>query len=389
MIKKIPFLLLVFSLEFLGSESLFFMQEEGDLFHGDSKVTEDVYINGYYSHSAEIDEFSVSSVLSVDEEGKARLESQFRTVERIGGYPGYYEWLSSETVQIERTSEGEMFLSESAARPVLRQVPRFPDYEVEPGDTWSFPAQEVHILRINGYLFGPYSSTTQVQYEYKENIISEGREVALINLGYNLYLPIRRSGEPVRLITGQSKQQILWNIVEGKPEEKWEDFEFLMFMSDGMTQEFIGQGITTYRKSRELDRPFVAEQLSSQLEDVPGLTVEPNEEGVLLSFREEERIFFEPDSALIRREERYRLERLAESLKAYADRDILITGHTAHYGTIIGREQLSRDRAAAVADLLFPEGRPGPGRLFLRGAGSHEPTGNDKDNRRVEILILD
>jgi outer membrane protein OmpA-like peptidoglycan-associated protein len=48
-----------------------------------------------------------------------------------------------------------------------------------------------------------------------------------------------------------------------------------------------------------------------------------------------------------------------------------------------------------VASFLFPDGRPGPGKLYLRAAGSEEPAASEFSeagraaNRRVEILILD
>lgn len=382
----------IISIAALGAQepvSLKFIQKEGQVLHADSLVSESVYIDGYFSHQAEIDEFSASTVRDVSEDGSAVLDSEFRTVERVGGLPGLLEWISSDTVRIERDSLGNMTVPENAARPVLRNVPRFPDYPVSPGDSWSLPAEEVHILRIRNALYGPYRSSVHVLYKYLDNKIMEGRPFARISIEYSLYLPLRQSGEPVRTISGRSTQELLWDIGYGRPEQKLEDFEFMMMMADGRTQEFIGTGRTTYRFNEIIDRSGAVESLLSELHSLPGVTVKPTDGGVLLSITETDRILFEPDLSVVSDDQRYRLEKLAQSLTAYRDRDILITGHTAGYGTGEGRRNLSRDRAAAVADILFPFGRTGPGRLFLRGAGNSEPLGSDKQNRRVEILILD
>lgn len=384
-------LFMIFLCSALSAEdrSIAFTHLEGQVLHADSLVRETVYIDGYLSHQAEIDEFSVSTVRSVSESGTAVLDSSFRTVERIEGITGILEWISSETVRINRDSTGLMTVENGAARPVLRNVPRFPDYPVQPGDSWSLPAEEVHTFRIGDAIFGPYKGEVQVLYTYTDRIEKDDKTYARISIDYNVYLPIRRNDEPIRLITGRSSQILLWDILLGTPEIKTEDFEFMMLMTDGRTQEFMGNTRTTYRLSETLDRLGAAETLKTELKSVPGIFIEQLDEGVMLSVIETDRILFMPESAVVSEDQRFRLEELAQSLEAYGDRDILISGHTADYGTPEGRRQLSRNRAASVAEILFPEGRKGPGKLFLRGAGNSEPLGTDKENRRVEIIILD
>ena len=366
-----------------------FIHSEGEVLHADSLVDESVYINGYLSHQAEIDEFSVSTVRNVRADGSARLDADFRTVERVDGLPGLFEWVSSESVSLDRDKKGLMAVPLNASRPVLRNVPRFPDYPVNPGDSWSLPAEEVHIFRIRNVLYGPYRGPVQVLYRYLNDELIDERRFARIALEYSIYLPVSGGSQPIRLISGRSRQELLWDIEKGRPELKTEDFEFLMLMSDGRAQEFLGKGRTNYRYTRSIDRPEAVEHLQSELSEVPGLTISTAEEGVLLSLTEKEDILFEPESARISADQKHFLEELARSLEVYGERDILITGHTADYGTVDGRRKLSLERASAVADILFPGGRSGTGRLFLRGAGNTEPLGSDRENRRVEILILD
>ena len=380
---------ITFALWSEDSVNLQYIQIEGQVLHADALVDETVYIDGFFSHSAQVDEFSVSTVREITSLGNAVLDSSFRTVERVDGYPGLLEWISSETVRLERSPLGEMSVPEDAARPVLRNVPVFPDYQVKPGDTWSRPAEEVHVLRIRNALYGPYRGPVQVLYKYLDNNMIDGRIFARISIEYNVYLPVRESGAPIRLVSGRSIQELLWDIDNGRPELKKEDFEFLMMMSDGSTQEFIGSGRTTYRLTDSINRRQAVESLQSELQTVPGVTIQSTEEGILLSIIETDDILFKPESSVVSEDQHFRLEDLRRSLTEYADRDILITGHTADYGSFDGRKALSRDRAAAVADILFPEGRSGQGRLFLRGAGNTEPLSSDQFNRRVEILILD
>ncbi|MDC7235312.1 MAG: OmpA family protein [Spirochaetales bacterium] len=366
-----------------------FHQTEGQVIHADSLVSETVYIDGYLSHQAEIEEFSVSTVRSVNSEGTANLDASFRTVETVEGLPGILEWVSTETVDLLRDDRGSMSIPRDATRPVLRNVPRFPETPVKPGDSWSLAGEEVHVFRIRNSMYGPYRGDVQVLYNYLEDQFIDGKRLALISMDYNIYLPVRTPGEPIRLITGQSSQNLLWDIDGGKPVEKTEDFEFLMLMADGRTQEFTGTTRTAYRVNDTLEKTGAAEILESELGDLPGVSVSKTLDGVMVSVIETDRILFEPESSVVSRDQRYRLEELSETLESYKDRDILVIGHTADYGSFEGRRKLSRDRAAAVADILFPEGRPGPGRLFLRGAGSTDPRGTDVEDRRVEILILD
>ena len=132
-----------------------FYHVPGEVTHADSLVDETVYTNGLLSHHAEIDEFSVSTVRTVDQDGNAIIDSSFRTVERVDALPGALEWISEETVRLQRDALGELSVPPEASRPVLRNVPRFPDYAVKPGDSWSLPAEEVHVFRIGNSIFGP------------------------------------------------------------------------------------------------------------------------------------------------------------------------------------------------------------------------------------------
>ncbi|MDF1567894.1 MAG: OmpA family protein [Spirochaetaceae bacterium] len=372
-----------------------FRHFEGDVLHAEARVDEVVYINGIASHRAVIEETSVSRVMSVDQDGGAVVNATFRTEERIAGLPWANEWISAETVRLERDVLGQMTVPPDAARPVLRSMPLFPEDVVSPGARWTADAAEVHVFRIGDELAGPYRGEVLVSYEYAGDVVDDGRTLARILIDYDLYLPIRGRSEPVRLVSGQSSQELYWDIDAGRPKSKIEDFEFLMMMSDGTVQEFRGSQEVDYRVTGALDRGRAAENLRFRLSEMPGVSVSADEDGVRVVLEAGEAILFGPESSDVTPDQIRRLAGLREAMADYGDRDILITGHTADFGTEEGRRRLSLDRAAAVAEILFPEVRKGNGRLYLRGAGSEEPRSNEQTpagkalNRRVEILILD
>jgi len=93
--------------------------------------------------------------------------------------------------------------------------------------------------------------------------------------------------------------------------------------------------------------------------------------------------------------EREKLEKIAEILKRYPNRDILVSGHTALAGTSEGRMNLSIERAKAVTDFLLSRKVRTADRIVVRGFGAEKPIADNKTeegmrkNRRVEITILE
>jgi outer membrane protein OmpA-like peptidoglycan-associated protein len=104
---------------------------------------------------------------------------------------------------------------------------------------------------------------------------------------------------------------------------------------------------------------------------------------------------FLPDSAILQTSEKKKLDAIAEILKRYPDRDLLITGHTALAGTETGRQKLSEARAAAVGNYLLQNRVRQEDQIVIRGMGAREPIADNRSeegmrqNRRVEITILE
>ncbi len=90
-----------------------------------------------------------------------------------------------------------------------------------------------------------------------------------------------------------------------------------------------------------------------------------------------------------------KIDKIAEILKRYPNRDILISGHTALAGTPEGRQKLSLERARAVAEELISLGARTTTEIMIRGYGATRPAASNATeagrrlNRRVEITILE
>ena len=87
------------------------------------------------------------------------------------------------------------------------------------------------------------------------------------------------------------------------------------------------------------------------------------------------------------------IDKLAEFLRAYPKRNVLIEGHTDNLGNEDFNVKLSQQRADAVRDLLTARGIS-PQRIRTKGYGPRFPVvDNDsaagrQQNRRVEVLVL-
>jgi outer membrane protein OmpA-like peptidoglycan-associated protein len=113
-----------------------------------------------------------------------------------------------------------------------------------------------------------------------------------------------------------------------------------------------------------------------------------------LTRRVEVTVFFDNDSASLRRSSEATLMRLALALRdpILLDQRFLIAGHTSAEGGYDYNVELSQERAAAVRDWLVSYGEISPGRLVAHGFGPdmlrnpRSPT--SPVNRRVEVIAI-
>ena len=120
------------------------------------------------------------------------------------------------------------------------------------------------------------------------------------------------------------------------------------------------------------------------------IDVEETAAGIKLAIRN---LQFKPNSPELEDGETTRLDQIAKVLKTTAAR-LLVEGHTARVGDESNEQELSEERARAVAQALSERGIK-TGRFICKGWGGRKPidtndtTEGRARNRRVEITILD
>ena len=116
----------------LYSETFKFSYELDDRYRILSRVDEHVYINGIYSHRADI--LNKITVHVKDLDGEAGyIDSVFQTSERTSGTTGAYQWATEYKSEFIRDQFGRYKIAPEYFMPVVRDVPVFPDRELQPG----------------------------------------------------------------------------------------------------------------------------------------------------------------------------------------------------------------------------------------------------------------
>lgn len=129
-----------------------------------------------------------------------------------------------------------------------------------------------------------------------------------------------------------------------------------------------------------------AAELRRQMES---LNAKPTERGMVLTLGD---VLFETNEYVIKPGAHNNLDRLADFLKRYEDRDVRIEGHTDSSGDDAYNMQLSERRADAVRQYLVSQGIS-PRRIVATGRGETTPVASNNTaggrqlNRRVEIII--
>ncbi|MCK4540851.1 MAG: OmpA family protein, partial [Spirochaetales bacterium] len=393
----ITLILLLTSFSALGATEFRFTYEKGEQFRILSRVDEEVYINGVFSHRADIlNRISIEVVETKGDSGLIR--ARFLTSERTSGSQNVFEWAQEYESEFWRDSQGYYDIAPEYYMPVVRDVPVFPDKDLSPGDTWVAEGWEVHDFRVNFGITEAYRFPVQVGYEYLGKGELEGKIYDIILVRYAVFhqgFPVASSSglHPIRIV-GKSVQIIYWDHELGRPCFYKEEFDIIIELSSGDSVEYIGKAEAEVIESSRMNRLEIASEIQSAIEEkgVEDTQVNITEEGITLVL---ENIQFPPDSAWLPPVEQRKLEKIAQILKNYPGRDILIVGHTALAGTEEGRKTLSIERAKAVGEYLLSAGARQPEELIIQGVGATQPVAANtteegkRQNRRVEITILE
>jgi len=368
-----------------------------------SVVNQSVFINRELSHTAETLNKIAIEVTGVND-GRGQHKATFQSSERIihdsqlkrQNEPTVFNWLREYDSVFERDKRGYLTIDPIYYMPVVRNVPVFPAKDLKVGEKWYADAHEVHDFRDAFGIEQPYKIPFRAFYEYVGEREWKGKNYPAFSVNYNIESrpsPVRGRIYPVR-ISGTFKQNVFWNRAEGQERAYNEEFRITFEMSNRMIIEFRGTAEAEYVESEDMNREKLAAEIAEEIKrlQIPEVSVREVEEGVSISLDD---IRFQADLDKMLPGEERKLERIAEILKRYGDRDIVVSGHTALAGTADERMRLSQQRAKVVADYLLSKNVRAADRMIIRGYGALRPVADNnteegmRKNRRVEITILE
>ena len=149
----------------LVSEEFKFVFVKGDKFRVLSRVYEDVYINKRYNNSAEILNRIAFEVKDTRTDGAGLLGGNFVTSVRYNNSTVYVSDGIYES-QYWQSAKGIYEIAPQYYMPIVRNVPTFPNKNIEPGDTWTAPGEERHDFRKDFGIPEPYVIPFEVRYKY-------------------------------------------------------------------------------------------------------------------------------------------------------------------------------------------------------------------------------
>lgn len=124
--------------------------------------------------------------------------------------------------------------------------------------------------------------------------------------------------------------------------------------------------------------------------ELASLKAQHTDRGLVLTVGD---VLFAPGKAEVGPGAQRSIDKLAEFLRAYPKRNVLIEGHTDNLGNEDFNVKLSQQRADSVRDLLIARG-VSPQRIRTKGYGpkfpvvDNESAAGRQQNRRVEVLVL-
>ena len=392
-----------------------FKQKKGDAVSHVATVEEEAYINGRLNNRTQFINRTSTTVESVDKNGTALLSTHYMTTQNnfINSTGKTLSWGEEDSVKIYLDKNGQLHDSDNDYLPTVQSVPSFSDKRVKIGDSWTSQGLEVHdcreLFNMEGPIEVPFTATytytgddeidgktlrvIEVEYKFFQDAGEAGDAGSLGQDWYDSYLYGTSSGSTYAGTQGQAVQKIWWDNDRGELDHYIE--EFVIYMYDTFNNTFAFRGtahgeVTEYKSVNDKEN---VKKLQKKVEKykLDNISVKQGEKGLTISL---DAIQFEPDSDVLLPSEKKKIEKLGEILKEFSN-DLLITGHCAQRGTVQSQQELSEDRAEAVAAYLVELGIRDQYHVFTQGKGATEPVASNATeegrikNRRVEITIMD
>ncbi len=299
------------------------------------------------------------------------------------------------TVNYLKDKLGNLTIFDNAIYPALRNVPVFPDEDMEPGFKWTAKAAEIQNI-FGDKIISVIPATVNYTFLGYENI--DNRKLAKFK--YDISIDIGNNNnmdKRILHIIGITSTIMYFDNSLGSPvkETYKRDYSFLLNESTKKyTVSFVDSGSRIWQPAELTNKDNLIDEIRKKISDDNIKDTEVSKDNKSIKIRLENIRFF-ANSSLLLQEEKLRIKMLADILKNYKDKKIIIIGHTALAGTKEERFNLSIERARAVALYLIKLDAIDPSNISILGKGATEPiTDNNTEegknkNRRVEIVILE
>ena len=392
-----------------------FRHKKGDAVSHVATVEEEAYINGRLNNRTQFINRTSTTVESVEKDGTALLSTHYMTTQNnfINSTGKTLSWGEEDSVKIYRDKNGHLHDSDNQFLPTVQSIPSFSLEKVKPGDSWTCEGLEVHDCRELFNMEGPIEVPFTAKYTYTGSEEADGKKLYVIEIEYKFFQDASEAGQTGQLgqdwyddylygtasgntyagAQGQAVQKIWWDNERGDLDHYIEEFVIYLYDTFNNTYAFRGTAhgeVTEYKSVNDKDN---VKKLQKKVEKykLDNISVKQGEKGLTISL---DAIQFEPDSDVLLPSEKKKIEKLGEILKEFSN-DLLITGHCAQRGTVKAQQQLSEERAEAVAAYLVELGIRDQYHVFTQGKGATEPVASNATeegrikNRRVEITIMD
>ncbi len=307
------------------------------------------------------------------------------------------EITQNETINYIKDIYGKIIIKNDNLLPTLRNVPCFPEYDIKVGDKWNAPAFEVQDFYNDNNI-----SIFPINVEYTFLGYENSGDLTLSKFQYNYNIDIINNfdgtiDKRILRIIGNSSTIMLFNNKIGERYKEIYQREYSILITDKTNMyviTFVDNGERIWYPIELMNKDKIIKDIEKDIEKnkLKDTDIKKDDKGIKITL---ENIQFDPESAVLKKEEIERLKKISSILKKYKDRGVMIIGHTTDKGTEEGRQKLSLERAKTVMDFLIKEDAINVEKSMYTGKGGREPiASNDtiegmKKNRRVEIYILE
>lgn len=275
---------------------------------------------------------------------------------------------------------GEMIVNGSEEFPNLRDMPLFPDKDIEPGYTWYEYGVEVQDIVNTKFINTVNVFYTFIGFEKVNNI-----DCAVFK--YEFVSSREYVQKNVSILVGYTNVTLYFDNNQGTKVKELYTRDYI-FDINGKKVEIKDSGVRFWSQIEKLNKTDIIKDIESN--NLKDTTIKKDSKGIKISI---ENIQFLPNSSILLSTEKVRLDKIYKVLKKY-NKNLLIVGHTALWGIHSNRMKLSVERSKSVTDYLIFLGYD-PNKIIYSGRGALDPIGDNstesgmKKNRRVEIYILE